>query len=94
MHRYEQETIINFSADDTTALVCTSDPVQIRRLDRLVEQFPTVYKYVSSEYYKGEEVLKRYQFPKKYFGYKKPVILSDEQKEKLRKQLEKARKDG
>ena len=93
MHRFEQETIINFCADDTKVLVCTSDPVQIRRLDALVEQFPEHYKYLNSEYYKGEEVLKRYEFPKKYLGYKKPVIISDERKEELRHQLDKAREN-
>lgn len=93
MHRFEQETIINFSAIDKEMLICTSDPVQIRRLDRLVEQFPEQYKYINSEFYKGEEVLKRYKAPKKLLGYRKPVILSEEEKEKLRQQLAKARGD-
>lgn len=91
MHRYEQETIINYNAEEKTVLVCTSDPTQIRRMDALVEQFPETYKYVNSEYYKGEEVLKRYEFPKKYIGFKKPVIMSEERKEELRIQLQKGR---
>lgn len=91
MHRYEEETIINFMADEKTAKICTSDPVQIRKLDRLAEQYPDIYKYINSEYYKGEEVLKRYEVPKKYIGFKKPIIISDERREKLAKQLKKGR---
>ena len=62
MQRIEQETVINFNAEENDISISTSDPVQIRKLDKLVESFPEIYKYTGSEYYKGEEVTKRYSF--------------------------------
>ena len=89
--RYEQETIINFNAETREVSICTADPVQIRRLDRLVEEFPNHYKYVKSEYCKGEEVYRYYSTTKKMLSYRKPVIISEDRKEKLRLQLQNAR---
>ena len=91
MHRIEQETVINYNAEEKLVSVSTSDPTQIRRLDALVEKYPDIYKYVNSEYYKGEEITKKYTFPKKYLSFRKPVIMSEERREELRTQLQNAR---
>lgn len=37
--RYEQETIINFSADDQTATLYTRDPAVMRKVDALVTEY-------------------------------------------------------
>ena len=42
--RYEQETIINFNAGEQTATVYTRDRAVMRKLDRLVAEFPDTYK--------------------------------------------------
>lgn len=89
--KFEQETMINFNAGEKDMIICTADPVQIRRLDRLVEKFPNHYQYVKSEYCKGEEVYRYYKASKKMLKYKVPVILPEERKEKLRQQLKNAR---
>ena len=43
----ERETIITFNAAEDTAEVYTADPVYIRKLDKLCEQFPDTYKFLS-----------------------------------------------
>lgn len=93
MQRIEQETVINFNAEENDISISTSDPVQIRKLDKLVESFPEIYKYTGSEYYKGEEVTKRYSFPKRYLSFRKPVFISEERKDRLRIQLKNAREN-
>ena len=42
--RYGQETIINFNAGEQTATVYTRDRAVMRKLDRLVAEFPDTYK--------------------------------------------------
>jgi len=42
--REERETIINWCSADDTATVYSADPVVIRRLDKLTEEFPDIYK--------------------------------------------------
>ncbi len=42
--RYEQETIIRWAADETMATISTSNPVVIRKPDKLTEAAPDDYK--------------------------------------------------
>ena len=39
----EQETTVNWCAADSMAAIDSADPAIIRKLDRLVEQYPGVY---------------------------------------------------
>lgn len=84
--RYEMETTVNFNADDQTAVLYTRDRVVMRRLDRLVKEFPDLFKCVSET-----ELDKTYEFPKKYAMPRRPRIFTDEQREQSRKRLAKAR---
>ena len=42
--RYEMETTINFNAEEGTAVLYTRDKAVMRRLDKLTEEFPEIYK--------------------------------------------------
>ena len=44
LSRYEQETIVNYNAGEQTATVYTRDRTVMRKLDRLVADFPDTYK--------------------------------------------------
>ena len=84
--RYEMETTVNFNAEEGTAILYTRDKAVMRRLDKLVTEFPTVYQCT-----RESEIDKTYVFPKKYALPKKPRVLSEEQREKMRDRLAKAR---
>ena len=44
--KYEQETIINFNAGSSDAIVYTRDRAVIRRFDALVTAYPDVYRCI------------------------------------------------
>lgn len=85
----EQETIVNANAEDKLAEVYTADPVMIRKLDKKVKQYPDVYKVI-----KEDDVSKTYEFPKKLLRFGAPVtkVYTEEEKQRLREQLDKVRK--
>ena len=80
--RYEQETIINFSADDQTATLYTRDPAIMRKIDALVIEFPDIYKCIGET-----DIDKTYEMPKSSVSYRKPRRLSDEQREAAKKRM-------
>ncbi len=84
LSRYEQETVVNYNAGEQIATVYTRDKAVMRKLDTLVADFPDTYSLTGQD-----EVSKTYSFPKSYVSYRKPRKLSDEQREKARKQMEK-----
>ena len=45
----EQETIIRYSRDESSATVYTSDRLVMARLDKLTQQFPDDYKCIWSD---------------------------------------------
>ena len=75
--RYEQETIVNFNADDKNAEIYTADPVVMRRLDRLCHE--------SRDYtvVKETATAKWYKCPKKLVAFRKPRIITAEQQKRL-----------
>lgn len=83
----EQEVHINFCADDKNAQLYTTYHVWLKRCDKLVKQFPDVYKVVNEEYLNGEIFSKTYEFPIKYLKLFKPRNISEEKKEELRQRL-------
>ena len=89
LSRYEQETIVNYNAGEQTAALYTRDKAVMRKLDTLVADFPDTYSLIGQD-----EVSKTYSFPKSYVSYRKPRKLSDEQREKARKQMEKINTDN
>ena len=84
LSRYEQETIVNYNAGEQNATIYTRDKAVMRKLDTLVADCPDTYSLIGQD-----EVSKTYSFPKSYVSYRKPRKLSNEQREKARKQMEK-----
>lgn len=82
--KYEMETIINYNAGEQTATVYTRDKAVMRRLDRLVEEFPDIYRLTGQT-----DVDKTYSMPKSYVNYRKPRKLSDGQREQARERMAK-----
>lgn len=80
--RYEQETIINFNAGEQTATVYTRDKAVMRKLDKLVADFPEVYKRTGQT-----DIDKTYSMPKSYVSYRKPRVISEVQRERAREMM-------
>ena len=85
--RYEQETIVNFNAEEPDAIVYTRDKAVMRQLDALVTEYPDIFKCIGET-----DIDKTYEMPKSVVTYRKPRRLSEEQREAARlraKQLKK-----
>ena len=82
--RYEQETVINFNAGEPTATVYTKDKAVMRKLDKLAEKFPEIYKQIGQS-----KTDKTYSMPKSYISYRKPRKLSGDQRESARQRMKK-----
>lgn len=89
----ERETIINFNAAEDTAEIYTADPVYIRKLDKLCEQFPDTYKFMAELSAKRCKESKTYSMSKRLVKFRPPVTreISEEQREALAERLRKAR---
>ncbi len=74
--RYEMETLVNYNAGEDRATVYTADKAVMRRMDKLVSEFPEQYKLLEQTDY-----AKTYSMPKSYVSYRKPRKLTDEQRE-------------
>lgn len=83
LSRYEQETIVNYNAGEQTATIHTRDKAVMRKLDKLVADFPDTYSLTGQD-----EVSKTYSFPKSYISYRKPRRLSEEQRENARERMQ------
>ncbi len=82
--RYEQETIINFNAEEKTATLYTRDPAVIRKVDALVIDYPDTFKCIGET-----DIDKTYEMPKSAVTYRKPRKLSEEQREAKRERVKK-----
>ena len=82
--KYEMETVVNYNAGEQTATVYTRDKSVMRRLDRLVADYPDIYKLL-----RQTDIDKTYSMPKSYVTYRKPRKLNDEQREQARRRMEK-----
>ena len=78
--RYEQETIINFNADEKTATLYTRDPAIMRKVDALVIDYPDIFKCIGKT-----DIDKTYEMPKSVVTYRKPRRLSDEERNRRAK---------
>lgn len=70
--RYEQETIINFNAQDQIATLYTRDPAVMRKVDALVIEYPDTFKCIGET-----DIDKTYEMPKSVVTYRKPRRLSE-----------------
>jgi len=77
--RYEQETIVNFNAQDQMATLYTRDPAIMRKVDALVIEYPDTFKCIGET-----DIDKTYEMPKSVITYRKPRRLSEEQREAAR----------
>ena len=82
LSRYEQESILNYNAGEQTATLYTRDKAVMRKLDTLVADYPDTYKLTGQD-----EVSKTYSFPKLYVSYRKPRIVSVEQRERAKQMM-------
>ena len=78
--RYEQETIINFNAEEKKATVYTRDPAVMRKVDSLVIEYPDTFKCIGKT-----DIDKIYEMPKSVVTYRKPRRISDERRSQLQK---------
>ncbi len=82
LSRLEQETVINFNAEERTATLYTRDPAVIRKMDSLVNEFPEVFRCI------GETDIDRtYEMPKTAITYRKPRRISDTQRRAARQRM-------
>ncbi|MCM1235475.1 MAG: hypothetical protein NC489_35700 [Ruminococcus flavefaciens] len=80
--KYEMETVVNYNADEQNAIVYTREKAVMRKLDKLVAEYPDIYKLI-----KQTNIDKTYSFPKSYVNYRKPRKLSDTQREQAREKM-------
>ncbi|MDY4692102.1 MAG: hypothetical protein SO401_00810 [Blautia sp.] len=86
----EQEIIINFDRAGDEANLYTADPVWIRKMDKLVAEYPDTFKVRRKETYKGEVIAKDYTFPKKLISIRKKLreyTMTEEQRQMAVKRL-------
>ncbi len=91
----ERESVITFNSAEENADIYASDPVWIRKFDKLVEQNPEQFKVIQEFKCEGKVVARRYTFPKSFLtvrSKKRKVHLTDEQKEATKKRLLSGRK--
>ena len=82
--RYEQETIINFNAEEKTAILYTRDPAIMRKVDALVIEYPDTFKCIGET-----DIDKTYEMPKSAVTYRKPRRISDAKREQAREAMKK-----
>ena len=82
LSRYERESILNYNAGEQTATLYTRDKAVMRKLDTLVADYPDTYKLTGQD-----ELSKTYSFPKLYVSYRKPRIVSVEQRERAKQMM-------
>ena len=82
--RYEQETIINYNAEDKTATLYTRDPAVIRKVDALVTEYPNIFKCIGET-----DIDKTYEMPKSAVTYRKPRRISAAKREQAREAMKK-----
>lgn len=80
--RYEQETIVNFNAEEPDAIVYTRDKAVMRQLDALVTEYPNIFKCIGET-----DIDKTYSMPKSCVNYRKPRKLDDKYRELKRTQM-------
>ena len=89
--RIEQETILNFSAEENVVTLYTSDPVWMRRMDKRVKNNPQEFTQTGSWTMDGEVVSKTYQFPVKLLSIrsktKEKRELSEEERKRIAERL-------
>jgi len=84
--RYEQETVINFNAEEAHATVYTCDPAMLRKMNKLLEARPDAVT-VDAE----DEYSRTYRVAKRMIQIIAPRIYSDEQRKAARDRMTKTK---
>jgi len=84
--KYEKETIINYNDESKKATIYTCNQALQNKLLKLCKDCPDDYKIISED-----ESSKTFETQKNLISFSKRRLLTEEQKEKLRNRLEKAR---
>ena len=90
LSRLEQETVINFNAEEGQADLYTADPVWIRKLDGLCEKNPEQFRMIEEHRAGGKVVSRRYLFPKRFISIRskdRSLNLTDEQRKQIADRL-------
>ena len=87
--KYEMETVVNYNAGEQTATVYTRDKSVMRRLDRLVADYPDSYRLL-----RQTDIDKTYSMPKSFVTYRKPRAVSNERREQARQRMTKLNSAG
>lgn len=84
----EKETTIQYDLESNTAKIFTRIEKDIKKLDKLCKENPDDFKCIERHEYGN-----KYECTKRYISFRKPVKreLTEEQKEQLRKRLERIR---
>ena len=82
--RYEQETIVNFNAEEPDAVVYTRDKAVMRQLDTLVTEYPDIFKCIGET-----DIDKTYSMPKSRISYRKPRRISEAKRQQARDAMKK-----
>ncbi len=83
----ERETIISFDDSSEAASLYTSNPVWLRKLDRLTARNPEQFHEVSADLVEGKVIAKSYEFPKRFITIRaKDVVreITEEEREERR----------
>ena len=80
--REEMETTCNWCAADSMATIDTADPAVIRKLDRLAEEYPDVYRCTRVD---QTCLAKMYSVPARFIRFGKPA--SEARKEASRRNV-------
>ena len=70
LSKAEMQTHITWDAEQKQATVYTCDPATMRKLDRLVREYPETYRCI----WEGENPsARKYTFPARYLRFGKPA---------------------
>jgi len=83
----ERETIIIFDEASDTAILDTSSLPMMRKMGKLCDELPDVYKVVRTDSHGA-----KYEFPKSLISIRRPRILTETQKRAVAERLAKGRK--
>lgn len=78
LSRYEMESIVSFNTEEPTAVVFTRDRSVMRKMDKLCERRPDLYRCTERD-----DIGAYYEAPKKLISFRVPRELSEAQKKHL-----------
>lgn len=84
LSKYEKETNVNFNMEDQKATLYTCQTGLMNKLDKLCDLYPEYYKLLQRD-----QQSKTYELNKELISFRKPRILTPEQKIEFVKRIKK-----